>query len=181
MKITPGKRTSGMTLVEVMTAMGIGALLITAMAGFIFYDSTSKVAIMNYIDLNQRSMQALDKMTSELRGMSRMISYSTNRIVIRNADGENVAYEWDIGQQTLTRKNTTLGGMAEVLLENCYDAEFQMFSAVPPTFGNENFTATTNPSLCKMLLLRWSCERDISGRGLRNTESVQTAKIVLRN
>ena len=42
------------------------------------------------------------------------------------------------------------------------------------------YSASNNPAICKLVSVSWRCSRTILGQKV-NTESVQTAKIVIRN
>ncbi|MEJ2010407.1 MAG: hypothetical protein P8Z30_20015, partial [Acidobacteriota bacterium] len=72
-----------------------------------------------------------------------------------------------------------------VLLTNC---EYLAFGISQRNPSNEfcfypatnTTTSKLDPSLCKLVDVSWKCSREIFGKKV-NTESVQTAKIVMRN
>ena len=79
----------------------------------------------------------------------------------------------------------TKNGITKVLLSQCDFLTFRICQRNPIP-GQFNFYPATNtagvytPSLCKLVDVSWRCSRQILQKKV-NTESVQTAKIVLRN
>jgi hypothetical protein len=85
-------------------------------------------------------------------------------------------YNYDAGAQTLTR---TRGGTNTVrILEQCDFLDFNISQRNPT--NNFKFIETTSPATAKLVDVTWRCSRTILGAKV-NTESVQTAKIVIRN
>jgi len=74
----------------------------------------------------------------------------------------------------------TIGTTNTVLLTQCDFLNFDISQRNP----SNNFTfypcPATNVSIAKLIDVSWRCSRQILGAKI-NTESVQTAKIVIRN
>src|SRR5207249_12231790 len=60
-------RSRGMTLVEVMIASALGTMALAAVMAFSFYSARSFAAVGNYVDLDMKSRNALDRMSQEIR------------------------------------------------------------------------------------------------------------------
>ncbi len=168
----------GMTLVELLVAVAIGSMVMTAAGMLFLYSSKSFAAISNYIDLDMNSRNTLDHMTKEIRQMAALTSFQTNELTFVDKDGETLKVSWSPVTREFTRERP-IGATPEVLLRSCESLRFQMFQRHPQP-GTNNFTATTDLAQCKMISVNWKCSRVLQGKQL-NTESVQTTQIVLRN
>lgn len=166
----------GMTLVETLVASMAGLLLMTVVASVWMFSARSFVALGNYRDLDNASRNTLDLMSREIRGAAALTSYATNAITLLNRDGTSFSYVYNPGTETLSRVQ---GGNSRVLLEQCDYVRFHV-SQRNITNGFVFYTTTSQPQLTKLVDVSWKCSRTILGAKV-NTESVQTAKIVLRN
>lgn len=161
---------------EVMISLGIATMFVTGV--IIFTTITFKqgiFAISNYSDLNTKSRQTLDVMSRDLRNAAGLTAYATNSITLTNATGTTLSYTWDKASK-FTR---TYAGVSTVLLTNCDYLSFGIYQR-NPTNGYNFYPATNIPSQTKLIDVSWRCSRTYLGKKL-NTESVQTARIVLRN
>jgi hypothetical protein len=170
------------TLTEVMVASAAGALVLGAAAVLSGYGNQSFVAINNYMDLDRCSRNALDQLSRDIRQTVRLNSFATNRLDFTDADGNPITFAWSPSTRLLTR---TKNGATTNLLTECDYLAFAVFQRNPIPFQYNFYPATNqygtnDASLAKLVNLSWRCSRTILGRKL-NTESVQTAKIVLRN
>ena len=104
-----------------------------------------------------------------------MTSFSSNQLVFRDYDGHSLSYTYSPDDQTLTRSKD---GTNKLLLKECDFMNFQIFQRNPigGTYDQYPTAVVTN---CKLVSVTWICSRKIIGSKL-NTESVQTAKIVIR-
>jgi len=171
-----GRRHSvAFTLVEMMIAMGLGVMVLGMVATLTMFTVRSFVAMGNYNDLERASTRALDTMSREIRQVDQVTSFTANQIVMRTMDGSTLSYVYDPNAQTLTQIK---GGTRNVLLEQCDYLKFNLSQRNPST--NFTFYPATTISQAKLLDVSWRCTRTILGERL-NTESVQTAKIVIRN
>lgn len=168
----------GFTLVETMVASALGALALLAILSAFIAASRNFAATGNYVDLNRASLWALDQMTRDIRQTRSLQSFSTNQLVFLDNNSNQLTYAWSPNTRLLTR---TSGGTTQVLLKNCDYLSFNISQRNPNTDGTFGFfPATNNPAVCKLVSVSWRCSRAILGKNM-NTESVQTAKIVMRN
>jgi hypothetical protein len=98
-------------------------------------------------------------------------------LTFEDFDGTPLIYSYDAAARTLTR---TKDGVADPkpLLTECNFLEFRMFQRNPKN-GVYDQHATATAATCKLVQLRWVCSRDLI-KANWNTESVQSAKIVIR-
>ena len=168
--------TSGVTLVEFLIAVAVGMVTIGALGSLSLYSGRTFAGLMNYSDLESASRRALDTMTKEIRQTSWLTSYSTNQLVFNDADGTPLTYTYNPTNLTLTR---TKSGTDQVLLTGCESMKFGIFLR---NFTNGTFDlypTTGSPTNTKVVQVSWLCTRTIVGAKV-NSESVQTAKIVIR-
>jgi len=165
-----------MTMPELLVATAAGGVLLAAVASLIFYTGRSFAAMANYVDLDNYSRGALDKMSQQIRQTTKLTSYSTNSLVFEDYDGKALKFTFDPSARTLVR--TKEGEPDDTLLRECDELEFSIFQR-NPVKGTYNQYPTATPETCKLVQLKWTCSRTILG-SKRNTESVQSAKIVIR-
>jgi prepilin-type N-terminal cleavage/methylation domain-containing protein len=176
------RRQSAFTLPEMLVSSGIGGIVLAAVAMLTVFSSRSFVAIGNYMDLDRASRNALDQLTKEVRQTIALTSYATNQLIFTDYDTNTLTFSWSPITKQLTR---TKDGVTKVLLNQCDYLTFRICQRSPIP-GQFNFYPATNtagvftPSLCKLVDVSWRCSRQILQKKV-NTESVQTAKIVLRN
>jgi Tfp pilus assembly protein PilW len=172
-----------MTLMEVMVTLGLSSVLL-AMAGSLWlFGSRSFAAMGNYTDLDARSRGTLDLMSREIRQATRVLDFhnqgNTRWLSVTNELGHTGAtYTWQQSAQSLVCQKT--GQPAQVYLTGCDLWDFSIFQRTPQTNLVYGFAAATDVSTCKLIRMTWKCSRTILGSKV-NTESVQTAQIVLRN
>ena len=171
------KQRVGATLLELLVATGVGMLVLLAMATLSYYMARSFVALGNYADLDKASRTALDKMTRDVRTASYLVSSTTNQLVFNVSGTTNLSFTWDSAARTLTRSLT--GQPDQILLGQC---DYLIFNTYQRNMSNQVYGAFSNATAqtCKLVDLSWRCSRKILQQKV-NTESVQTAKIVIRN
>jgi Tfp pilus assembly protein PilW len=158
-------------------AVAISSLVLAGLGSLIFYTGRSFAALANYVDLDAKSRHALDTMSREIRQSNKVISGTATTLTIEDADGKQVVYNYDAGSRTVTRMKDGVAD-EEPLLTECNFLEFKMFQRNPVAGAYDQYAAAT-ASLCKLVQLRWVCSRDLI-TAKWNTESVQSAKIVIR-
>ncbi len=185
------KTARALTVVEVMIAMGLGTLVLGAVMFMFMHSGRSMVAMGNYVSMDRFSCNAINEMTREIRQARALVAFSTNNprfltFEIPTGTGSyQVTYRWvgGSGSGALYREQ---GGVSKLLLTNVDVWTFKICQRTPvPGRPNEFYLATNvqgklDPALCKLVDMTWKCSRPILGRKL-NTETVQTAQIVLRN
>ena len=165
------------TLVEMMVGTGIGSLILVACAQITIFTARSFVAMGNYNDLDRASRNALDVMSREIRGAKSVGSFATNQLVLTNMDGTVFSYTWDQGTGKVTRQ---WGSESTVLLTGCDYLSFDIFQRNPTVNFWFTNSSVSQPYVTKLVNLSWRCSRQILQAKV-NTESVQTAKITIRN
>jgi Tfp pilus assembly protein PilW len=163
-----------MTLVEVLVASAIASIVLTAVAMLTIYAARSVLAMTNYSELDRISRNALDVMTRDIRQANGLMSYTSSRIVLVNPDTTTCTYTYDSSAGTLTRADST---SSKILLTGCDQLSFAI-SQRSPSNDFTFFPATL--ATAKLVDVSWKCSRQIKARKV-NTESIQTAKIVMRN
>lgn len=166
---------SGMSLMELMISVAIGAIVFAAIGSLSMFTARSFVAIGNYGDLDRISRNALDQMSREIRQTRGLTAYSTNKLTFTDYDNSTLIFEYTPSKGTLERKK---GTSTTTLLQQCDLLAFHISQRNPS--NNFSFYPSTNVATAKLIDVSWRCSRKILGKKV-NTESVQTAKIVLRN
>ena len=186
----PQRSRAGFTLVEALVAVALGMLVLAVVAALSLYGSKSFVAMGNYADLDQKSRNALDVITREIRQSSRLVAFQTNlpamSLTLTNANqGATVKVTWYSDMGALVLEKT--GQPAQTNLTGCDRWSFVLYQRTPlvtPTnivfYPATNSSGVLDPSVCKLIDMSWKCSRTILGQKL-NSESVQSAQIVLRN
>ena len=166
----------GFTLVEVMVASAIGLVALAVMGSFSWFSSRSFAAVANYVDLDQASQLALDKMSREIRQAHQLTDYSSTSLTFADVDNNPLSFIYDPETRTLARVS---GGATNTLLRGCDFLQFSKYqhTAISNTFDAYEPAYITNT---KLIQVTWMCSRKILGAKV-NTESVQSAKIALRN
>jgi len=184
------KLTAAFTLVEVMVAAGLASLLMVVLGFLSIYGARSFQALDNYAQLDSQSRNALDLISLEMRQGSALISFQTNlpnkSITLTNAAlMRTMTINWNSDTQALTCAAT--GFPVTTLLTQCDSWDFSLYDRAPnitPTniifYPATNSAGVLEATRCKLVNMSWKCSRTILGSKI-NTESVQTAQIVLRN
>jgi len=178
----------GFTLMEVLVASALAGLVVAVVIGSFKYSGTSFAAMGNYSDLDRKSRNALDVLGREIRNSSALIAVTDTpkSLTFSNATtGKNITVQYDSSAGTLTMAKT--GQATQTLLTQCDQWDFKLYSKYPfLTSSNISFYGATNSAgarditACKLVNMTWKCSRSIFG-SKRNTESIQTAQIVLRH
>ena len=176
-------RRAGFTLSEMSVAIAVSSVILTALLSFTVYAAKSFVAIENYVDLEQKSQNALDIMTRDIRETQCLTNFTTRVITGGQTVTNSLTFSDFDGQPlTFTYTNNVLlrvkGGERTMLLTNVDYLTFNIFQRNPVPGQWEQYPAG-NLATCKLISVSWICSRNILGSKM-NTESVQTAKIVIR-
>jgi prepilin-type N-terminal cleavage/methylation domain-containing protein len=177
---------SGFTLLEMCVAMGIASLVLIVVAQVSSYSARSFVAMGNYADLDRFSRNALDNMTRDIRQAKVYAYYGNNAITFQNLNTNSwFGYYWNQNNKTLSKLTgampvswSTVQG-SNVVLTGCDYFDFRVWLRNPTNNFWFPYSANSQPNLTKLIDVSWRCKRRVLSQ--YNTESVQTAKIVLRN
>jgi len=177
------------TLLETSVAVCISSVIMAALMQTSLFTSRSFVALGNYNELDQLSRNALDTMTREIR-QAKVFSpqyYRTNMMVFTNLNSSYFGYVWDPRTKVVSRitgdfnaaKNSFVNITTNTLLTGCEYFSFRIWQRNPTNGFLFPYSASANPIDTKLVDISWRCSRRVLSQF--NTESVQTAKIVLRN
>jgi Tfp pilus assembly protein PilW len=165
-----------MTVMETLVASSIAVIVVVAGMQLYIQTNRSFAAQFNYVDLDGQSREALDRMSQQIRQASSLTNASGTNLVFVDADGGRLEFLYDPTARTLVRNKET---NSSVLLKGCDTLRFSLFQR-NPVGGNGDFLACTNPASCKLVQVTWNCSRDMLMLRV-HSESMQTAKIMLRN
>lgn len=158
-----------------MVALGLSSVLFAGLASFTSYSSKAFASIANYVSLDADSRNALDRLTKDVRQVRRLTAHSATSLTFEDSDGTTLSYVYDPNARTLTR---TANGVSSVLLTQCDRLIFSIFQR-NPIGGSYDQYPTADVATCKLVNVFWVCSRQVMGETF-NTETVQTAKIVIR-
>lgn len=176
-RIRHRRQRTGAALIELLFSVGIGAVVLLGLAGLMFYTGRSFAALANYVDLDTYSRNALDTMSREIRQTRRLVAGTDTQLTFEDFDGKQLIYAYSTNSRALIRTKDGVAD-AEPLLKECNYLKFSMFQRNPLN-GQYDQYPTATASQCKLVQLRWVCSRDLV-HSRWNTESVQSAKIVIR-
>jgi hypothetical protein len=161
-----------------LVAAGIASILFLAVCGFSMFCSRSFAALYNYVDLDDVNRVAIDQLTRDVRQCNRVAYFNTNgcALGLQDADGVTISYFYNPSQHTLTRSK---GFQSTVILKECDKLTFSLGQRNTDVGGYDVFPVATDISVAKVINVSWVCSRTLFGRK-ENTESVQTARIVIR-
>jgi Tfp pilus assembly protein PilW len=165
-----------MTIVELMIATMASSMALAGIGALSIYTARSFAAMSNYMELDKRSRNALDRMTQIVREADGVTSYDDHAIEL-SYHGQTLSFNFSPETKKLTMVDTN--GTSRVLLDDCDYLNFQTFqrNSVPGTY--DQYPVTQDESAAKLLQVTWICSRRLIG-DLLNSESVQSAKIVIR-
>lgn len=167
----------GFTLVEMLVSIVAGLIILAAFVAITLNVNTMMVMVGNYNDLDKYSRNTLDLMSRDIRNAAGVgnTSSATSLTLTNFFSGVNViTYSWD-GATVLTR---TSSNGTRLMLTNCDYLAFAYYKKNPT--NDFNFVPTSAADQIKLVSVSWRCSRSILGSKL-NTESVQTAEVVMRN
>jgi prepilin-type N-terminal cleavage/methylation domain-containing protein len=165
------------TLTEVLVGIAIGGVILAILGQLVMFTGRSFAALANYTELDRRSRNALDQMVYKIRQANELTAFTTNRLTFTYQATNTLVYEYSPSDRTLTE---SLAGNTKVLLTGCDLCAFSIFQRNTAAGSYDQFPATLTNSAAKLVQLNWTCSRTVLGLRL-NTESVQSAKIVIRN
>lgn len=181
----PKIRQRAWTLPEMMITVVLGSMILASVMAFYVGMHRSLDAMMNYQELDRQSRNALDVMTTDIRNAATLTNFTSTTLGFANLDGSALTYTWD-GTNALSYSNasTTLAGCPRggVILRGCNFLKFSIFQRNPSNGTTMIFwpAPTTNLPLTKVVVMDWICKRT-NYTTLTDSESVQTAKVVMRN
>lgn len=172
-----------------LVATALAGMVLAMVMGAFNYAGTSFAAMGNYADLDRNSRNAVDILSREIRDASALVSFSTNSpksLTFTNATtATKFTITYDSGNRVLNFAKT--GQTTYALLTQCDQWDFALYNRSPlitstniTFYGATNTSGVLDPTVCKLVNMTWKCSRTIFG-SKRNTETIQTAELVLRN
>ncbi len=161
-------------------AMGITSLLLLALASFMMFSGHSFAALFNYVDLDDANRVAMDQLSRDIRQAIKVNNFTATTLELDTTEGgvaSSMTYAWDSGTRILTRTSSK-DNVARLLLHDCDSFHFDVCKRNPKNGTYDIYPAAT-VGTAKVIDVSWVCSRSIFGRK-ENTESVQTARIVIR-
>ena len=184
-KITSTKRTglqrreSGFLLAETMMAVLVVTVLMLSIVMFMVFSMRSFTTMYNYVELDDRNRIAMDQLTRDVRQCKRVIACDATRLVLEDDDGLPLSYTYHPAagaeEGRLVRNKN---GSDRVVLTGCDRLTFHIGQRNTVT-GTYDYYPAASPATAKIVNVAWLCSRKVMGRK-ENTESVQTARIVIR-
>jgi len=170
------KGNAAFTVIELMVSSALALLVVGSVGSLCWHSSRSFAAIANYVDLDQASQLALDKMSQEARQARRLLDFTPTSLSLLDVDKNLLQFIYDPDARTLVRVS---GGETNRLLSGCDFLQFSKYQrhTISNTFDAYDPAYLTNT---RLIQVTWVCSRKILGAKV-NTESVQSAKIALRN
>jgi len=181
-KITSGKsaepRRRGFVLSELLVVMGVSTILLVALAAVSMFSGRSFAAIFNYVDLDDANRVAMDQLSRDIRQANRVTAFSTNYLYLEDGDPglSAIKYDYSPSLRTLTR---TKNSVSKTVLSDCDSLKFDVCQRNPVGGSYDVYPVATTIDTAKVIDVSWVCSRTLFGRK-ENTESVQTARIVIR-
>jgi Tfp pilus assembly protein PilW len=169
------KKLDALTLIELMVAGGISALLLATILALSSYTVRSFAAISNYVTLERSSRKALDRLSMMVREADGVTDFRTNRIQL-SYHGTPLIYSFDAGSKTLAE---THNGETTTLLNDCDSFRFDIFQRNSASGSYDQYPAALDQTEAKIVQVSWVCSRRLVSN-LINTESAHSAKIVIR-
>lgn len=165
-----------------MISVVTGILMLTCVCSAFIFMNRNLNATANYEELDRQSRNAIDLMTRDIRQAGALTNYATNLLQFTNQDGTLLQYSWDSSNLlTFTNASTANNGpFGGTLLKGCSYLKFSIFQRNPSNGTTMDFWPAATPALAKVILINLVASRK-NYTSLTNSESVQTAKVVLRN
>lgn len=170
------RRTAGLTLVELMIALGVSAVVLMLVCTVFMTSNRAFANIGNYVSMNRASREALEQMTRDIRNSKNLVSFAANRVEFNDGGSVTLVFTYNPSTRQLIRSKT--GEADKCLLSHCDSLEFTMYRNAPLAGGA--FGKTSDPLLGKCISVSWRCSRTVLGQK-RDTESIEEATIVIRN
>jgi len=163
------------TIAEFITALAVTGLVLAQICLLWFYSSRSFAAQFSYTDMDQKSQAALDTLSKSVRQCKSLTNFTDTKLVFVDYDDKLLTFEFS-GGRLIRAKGIE---PPKTLLRDCKSGQFAIYQRTPIS-GGFDYYPTTDPNTCKLVEVSWLCSRRIFPSGPATTESMQSAKIVLR-
>jgi prepilin-type N-terminal cleavage/methylation domain-containing protein len=165
-------RQKGFTLSEVVISLALVVVLTGALGSLYVHSTRTFVESANYMDLDNQSRVALNRMSRIIRQADALTYYSSNKLTF--LVGTNfVSFTYYPGQRTLRQETP---GTSKALLSDCDYVNYGIYQR-NLTNSYDYYPAATVAS-CKVVQVDWGCSRMVLGKS--NTAAAVSAKVVIR-
>jgi prepilin-type N-terminal cleavage/methylation domain-containing protein len=166
---------AGFTIVEFLIAVALAGVILSQTCSLWLHSSRAFAAQMSYAGMDQRSLHTLDTLSQSIRQCRGITSFTNNRVTLLDYDNTPLTFAFDAGQLVRIKS----GSAPKILLKDCVAGEFAMYQRSPSAGGFDYFPAK-NPAVCKAVEVRWTCAQKPALTSPTTTESMQSARIVMR-
>ena len=178
----------GVTLIEMIFAVGIGAMVCAATIYLLMFSLRSYQAVTNFQNLNSKGRQAMDTLSTDIRqanGCSTNATFTSSSMTLLGVNpvtsaSYTILYNYDSSKQTLTRTYTeNANAQVASLLTNATYFAFSYYQRNPTNASFDVFPNMGTAATCKVIQVDWNCSRSILGTAV-DTQSGESARIVIR-
>jgi prepilin-type N-terminal cleavage/methylation domain-containing protein len=175
----PRAARAAFTLVEMLVASGIGAVLLLFASSFYLFSLRSFTSLANYTDLSMKSRYASDLISRDLRSALSVQNVTSNQLVLNLVGGvTTVTYTYDPVSGRLTRDD---GRQSQVLLTQIAPGSFNIAFYGPPTNNVYESFPVSAANRAKLVGFKWACNRPVLTGSLTNSQTLEMALVNLRN
>src|SRR3954447_22602267 len=93
----------GFTIIEILVALVLGGIITTVIVSLTMYTGINFACLANYAHLDSSTLNAMDRVTREIRAANGITSLATNSITFNSDTGVPVTYSYSSGNRNLTR------------------------------------------------------------------------------
>jgi Tfp pilus assembly protein PilW len=165
------------TLVEYLVGSTLGLLALTAALVLWAFATQTCASLLDYMDLSNTSKNALDRASQQIRNAKSVKSCSATQLVLRDPTNGMITLAYNASEQTLIMSN---GATRTTLLTECTNFQFSVFQRTPNANSFELYTNAWNTNTAKVVQMRWTCSRKLTGEK-NSTESQVSAQVIIRN
>jgi Tfp pilus assembly protein PilW len=161
---------------SLVVGLGIGSLLMAAVASVWVYSARSFVDLGNYMEMDGGARYALDLMSADIRQADGVSSYSSNALTLKVGSNQ-LAYTFDAAQRTLFRRESSV---TRKLLTDCDNVHYDLYQRNPTNGLYDYFPDASGATNAKLVEVTVLCTRSVLGRAGADSTALQSARIVIR-
>ncbi len=165
----------GFTFPELLVTIGVGSIVLIAVAALSLYTGRSFAVLGNYTELENNSKNTLDVLTRDIRQVHFVDSFTDTNLVFEDSDETTLMFIYDPDKRLFYKVKQ---GITNILLTGCDKLVFKTYQR-NPIVGSYDIVPTTNAVNCNAIDISWVCSRKVLN-GFINSESIQTARVVIR-
>ena len=162
----------GFTIPEVVISLALVVVMTGALGGLYVHSTRTFVESANYMDFENQSRVALNRISRIIRQANALTYYSSNKLTFL-VGTNSVSFTYYPGQRTLREETAST---FKALLSDCDYVNYGIYQR-NLTNSYDYYPAATLAS-CKVVQVNWGCSREVLGKS--NTAAAVSAKIVIR-